>query len=221
MYNKIAFVFQINIWKTIFLNLRYFSFKDALKLPILVYPHTKIERAKGQIIVKCPLKRGLISIGKHGLGNRFDTIWLVSGELKVFGNVYFGSGTKISIGKNATLSLGKNFSVTGDTSIICKKKITIGNDCIISWDDLVMDTDFHRIYDKNEIYINQPSPIEIGDNVWIACRATILKGSIIPSESVVACSALISSSFNVPNSIIGGGQIKIDILRKMLDGKNN
>ena len=78
MYNKIAFIFQINIWKTIFLNLRYFSFKDALKLPILVYPHTKIERAKGQIIVKCPLKRGLISIGRHGFGNRFDTIWLVS-----------------------------------------------------------------------------------------------------------------------------------------------
>lgn len=221
IYKKVSFLFQINIWKTIYLNMRYFCFKDALKLPILVYPHTTIEKASGHIKLKCPLKKGIISIGKHGLGNRFNTIWLVSGELIVYGNVYLGSGTKISIGKNASLSLGKNFSVTGDTSIICKKKITIGNDCIFSWDDLIMDSDFHHIYDRNGIKINQPSSIEIGDNVWIACRATILKGSIIPSGCVIACSTLTTSLYNVPNTVIGGGQIKIDILRIILDGKNN
>lgn len=204
MYKKLYFLFQISILKTIYLNFKYFSFKDAIKLPILVYPHTKIEKAKGKIEVDCPMRRGMLSIGKHGLGNRLDTIWLVTGTIAIHGSTYLGSGTKISVGDKAILSLGSNFSVTGDTSIICKNKITIGNDCIVSWDDLIMDTDYHHIYDSNGFELNPPSPIEIGDNVWIACRATILKGSVIPSGCVVACSALITSLNSEPYSIIGG-----------------
>lgn len=205
MYKKIAFIFQISILKTIYLNLKYFSFKDALKMPIFVYPHTKIEKADGRIVVKCPLNRGMISIGKHGLGNRLDTIWLVTGTIIFHGSAHFGSGTKISVGDDGVLTIGNNLSVTGDTSIICKKRITIGNECIISWDDLIMDTDYHHIYDEAGKEVNKPTPIDIGNHVWIACRATILKGCTIPSGSIIACSALITSKILTPDSIIGGG----------------
>ena len=199
-------LFRINILKTLYLNLRYFKFFDAIKLPILVYPNTILEKVDGEIILKCPVKRGIISIGKHGMGNRLQTIWLVSGTLIVHGNTHFGSGTKISVGKNAILKIGKNLSITGDSSIICKRYIEIGDDCIISWDDLIMDTDFHQIFDKDNNLTNQPIPISIGDKVWIACRVTVLKGSIVPTGSVIACSSLIASKYEVKNSIIGGGQ---------------
>lgn len=205
MKNIILLFLRINILKTLYLNFRYFKFFDAIKFPILVYPNTTLEKVEGKIVLKCPVKRGVITLGKHGLGNRLQTIWLVWGTLIVHGNVHFGSGTKISIGKDATLEIGRNLSVTGDTSIICKRQIEIGDDCIISWDDLIMDTDFHQIYDQDGNLRNQPSPIFIGDKVWITCRVTILKGSVIPMGSVIACSSLITSKHEVPNTIIGGG----------------
>lgn len=218
MLNKITFFFQISIIKTIYLNLKYFCIKDALKLPIWVYSNTKIEKAEGQIVCECPIKRGIISIGKPGLGNRLHTIWLVSGKIVFHGNVNFGSGTKISVGRGATLSIGKNFSVTGDTSIICKKHVNIGDNSILSWDCLIMDTDYHHIYDDKGVEINKPSPIFIGDNVWIACRTTILKGSKISNGSIIACSALITSDIDTPNSIIGG-ENKLKFIRENIRWK--
>lgn len=197
---------RINILKTIHLNLRYFKLSDALKLPILVYPNTKIEKAQGKIVCKCPIKTGLISVGKHGVGNRFRTIWIVSGRMQISGPVNFGSGTKISIGDDAKLILGSNVTVTGDSSIICKKQITIGTESIISWDVLIMDTDYHKISNIDGGIMNMPLPIKIGNHVWIACRVTVLKGSFIADNSIVACSSLISSKCENRNTIYGGGK---------------
>ena len=67
------------------------------------------------------------------------------GNLIIGGTVTLGRGTHICIDKNGTLALGNNFCVTGNSSIICQKEISIDKDCLISWDVLIMDTDFHPI----------------------------------------------------------------------------
>lgn len=51
-----------------------------------------------------------------------------------------------------------------------------GNNSIISWDCLILDTDFHRIY-KDGNMINENKPIEIGNHVWIGA-ITVLSEKI-------------------------------------------
>lgn len=69
----------------------------------------------------------------------------------------------------------------------------------MSWDCLVMDTDFHRIG-------GQVCDREVGicDDVWIGCRSTILKGAHVPSGSVVAAGALLTKEFREENVLLGG-----------------
>ena len=68
-----------------------------------------------------------------------------------------------------------------------------------------MDTDFPKVYSiKNlEKQLNEPKPIYIGKNVWIGCRCTILKGSSIEGESIVAAGTTISKKYMDRNIIIG------------------
>ena len=79
------------------------------------------------------------------------------------------------IEKYPSLHFGDNFDVTGSSSIICSKNITFGNDSLLSWDILIMDSDFHPILNRNKDRVNSPLPINIENGVWIGCRSTILK----------------------------------------------
>ena len=65
---------------------------------------------------------------------------------------------------------------TAETSIVAFTEIRFGNNCLLSWDILVMDTDFHKLKDEFGNIINKPRPIIIGDRIWIGCRCLILKG---------------------------------------------
>lgn len=56
--------------KSIFLSLKYFKLKDAIKLPILVSHRTKILVAKGRIVSNVPIKTGLLKIGINGIRNK-------------------------------------------------------------------------------------------------------------------------------------------------------
>ena len=208
--NFIRTLLTLDLFKTLYINFKYFQFKEAMKLPIYIYPHTIIEKAEGKICILDNITPGMVKFGKHGKGNRLHSIWLVSGTIILHGGCYFGSGIKLSVGDNATINIGKRVSVTGDTSIICKNNITIGDDCIISWDVLVMDTDFHNIKDKEERIINHSVPIRIGEKVWISCRCSILKGAFIRNGCIVACGSTVTKGNMFENSIISenGGHVK-------------
>ena len=63
---------------------------------------------------------------------------------------------KISVKEHASLFLGNNIWVTGgNTTIICNKNIMINDDCLLSWDILLMDTDFHKILNSDNTIINK------------------------------------------------------------------
>lgn len=72
-----------------------------------------------------------------------------------------------------------------------------------------MDTDQHSVFDAEQNCINEPRPVEIGNKVWIGCRCTILKGSIIPNGSIIAANTVITKSFNDEKSVIGGSPARI------------
>lgn len=59
--------------------------------------------------------------------------------------VAFGHGSRICATKNGTLSIGKHFINTTITTIVCDNNITFGNNVLVSWDTLVMDTDWQAM----------------------------------------------------------------------------
>ena len=202
---------RLNIFKTLYFNLRYFPLKTALHLPVHIFRNVEISMTKGKIVLPSP-KYGMVKLGKPDKYS-FDrkgniTKWKSEGTLIVHGQVIFGRGCGIRIGKEATLEIGQNTCLTGHTDIACFKQITIGRDCLISWDVLIMDTDFHHIKDNNG-KLNEPKPIVIGDHVWIGCRCTVLKGTTIQSDNVIAAGTLVTRNIKDTKSVIGsvGGKL--------------
>ena len=198
--------------KTFYFNLKYFPFKQALKLPVLISKNVYLKEVSGKIHFDCPIRFGLIQIGYGNVGI-FDkkmsrTIWDVSGDVTFCGNASIGHGSKIVVGPEGSLIFGENLKITAESSLVAFNKIQIGNNCLLSWDTLLMDTDFHKVKNDNSEIINSPKPIFIGDNVWIGCRSVILKGSVIPNNSIIAINSLVNKELLVGNCIYGGSPVR-------------
>ena len=217
--NKIIKVFKkVNLLKTLYFNFHYFPFKIAVRLPVFIFWRSELYKMKGTILINAHISTGMLKFGCHGLGTQdlfySRTMWEVYGTLILDGKANIGRGSKISIGEDATLILGKNFSITGNSTIISQKEITFGSDCLLSWDILIMDTDFHHIMDKDYNKINNPEAIKIGKHVWIGCRNTILKGVSIADNTVISANSIITRSFFEENCVIGGHGKNVNVIKK-------
>ncbi|WP_283388392.1 acyltransferase [Barnesiella viscericola] len=118
-------------------------------------------------------------------------------------DAHIGRGALICV-KGGCLTLGKKFAISGTTSIVCTHNMVIGDEVQFSWNTLVMDSDAHVIWDKNNIEYSNCSSIVIGNKVWIAANCTLLKGTIIPNNCVIASNSLLNKKYLNPNRIIGG-----------------
>jgi acetyltransferase-like isoleucine patch superfamily enzyme len=116
---------------------------------------------------------------------------------------YFFRGVNISLGNSATLRIETGTYINSRTKIYSGNSITIGKNCAISFDVIIMDDDGHGFGSPP-----YSAPIVIEDDVWIGCRAMILKGVTIGKGSVVAAGAVVTKSCP-PNSLIGGVPAKL------------
>lgn len=211
--NKLRLFGDVFNLKTIYFNFRYLPLGQAIKFPIIVSRRLRIRHAKGRVAIHAPIHFGMIRIGLDCVGifdNKRDrSIWQVEGNVIFEGKVFIGHGCKIGVAKDAVLVLGNGASITAHTSITTTKEIRIGSNALISWDVLIMDTDWHEIIDENNKVINLPSPVCIKDNVWIGCRCTILKGVTIASGNIIAAGTIVSRSFDQFNCIIGKNPCEI------------
>lgn len=192
--------------KTLWFNFHYFNFVTAIKIPVVVSHRTYMREMHGKVRLPEKIEPAMIKIGFGDVGH-YDrkvsrTIWQVSGEVIFDGRASIGHGAKISV--RGKLHLGDEFNVTAESIIVCAKEISFGNDCLISWDVLVMDTDEHPIYNREHKQINLDKPIRIGDHVWVGCKSVLLKGTEIPDNTVVAAGTHLRSSFSGNCQIIGG-----------------
>lgn len=193
--------------RTVYFNFKYLPFLQAVKFPILVSRRCRLRTVKGAIKIDAPIKFGMISIGRDSVGifdnKKSRTIWNVAGTVIFEGKAFIGHGCKISVEREGELRFGENFRCTAETSIAVEKNITIGANCLFSWDILIMDTDWHKIIDEHKNTINKPAPVFIGNHVWIGCRTTVLKGVKIADGSVIAAGSTITKSITESNAIVG------------------
>ncbi|SDR39838.1 hypothetical protein SAMN05443245_5493 [Paraburkholderia fungorum] len=194
-----------SIPKTLYFNFRYLPFSQAIKLPFAVSSNTYLLLTKGKVHINAPLTRGMIQIG-FGEVYTFDqhrsrTMWCVDGEVTFEGTAHIGHGSRIHVG--GELVLGNNFVMTAESQIICNRQIKFGSDVLISWECMFMDNDFHKIMVDRQV-VNDARPILVGNHVWFGCRCTVLKGSEIGDNIVVAATSTVTGKHRQPNTIIGG-----------------
>lgn len=79
-----------------------------------------------------------------------------------------------------------------------------------------MDTDFHKVVDENKS-VNKRKNIVLDEHVWIGCRVTILGGTQIPENSVVAAGSVLTKAFSEKGLLLGANNkvLKTDIFWKM------
>mgnify|MGYP002855562715 FL=1 len=195
-----------SIPKTLRFNLHYFPLKTALKLPVIVSHRTFLRELHGKVTLPEKVETAMIKIGFGDVGHydrkRSRGIWQVSGTVSFGGKASIGHGSKISVRGN--LCLGDGFNMTAESTIVCAKEIRFGRDCLLSWDILVMDTDEHPLFDKDNERINPDKPIVVGNHVWIGCKCILLKGAEVPNDTVLAAGTLLKSAFAGDNQVIGG-----------------
>lgn len=221
-HSLLSILTQVSILKSLYFNLKYFPLKTALKLPVVIHKYTFLRCCQGKVILPNRIYPGMIRIGARGLGvedyKYRRTVWFNKGNVTFDGSAYVGSGSRLSVDESAHLHLGNNFVITGASTIICNKYISIGNDCLLSWDVLLMDSDFHNIL-IDEKKSNLPKPIIIGNHVWIGCQNTILKGVQILDDVVIASNSVITHSVDESNIIVGGNRNNI-VFKRNIDWSN-
>ena len=223
-----------SIPKTLRFNLHYFPLKTALKLPVVVSHRTYLRELRGKVELPEKVETAMIKIGFGDVGHydrkRSRSIWQVSGTVSFGGKASIGHGSKLSV--RGHLSLGADFNMTAESTIVCAKEIRFGDDCLLSWDILVMDTDEHPIYNRlrdcgttrlQDIGLTRspevPSPVSgkrdnerinpdkaiiVGNHVWVGCKCVLLKGAEVPDNTVVAAGTMLKSNFSGEYQVIGG-----------------
>ena len=199
--------------KTIWFNFKYLPIRQAIKLPIWVTYKSRIN-IKGKIIIDVKsVKPAMIRFGFHRVpicDYKSSSQIIIShhGTLIFKGTAHIGQGTKIYVNNDGRLILGDNFAISSNTQLNCFKEIVFGRDIQFAWDCLVMDSDTHNIFDKDDKIVNSDQTIVFGDKIWIGCRCTILKGSKIPSNTVIGAESLITKQLFKENTIIAGNPAK-------------
>ena len=136
----------------------------------------------------------------------------VKGNLKVWakGKIIIGHNckiwsvigtTQISAGPRAVVEIGENSFINSGSIITARKHIKIGKNCHIANQVIIMDDDFHAVNTRD--LSSEKKAVIIGDNVWVATRATILKGVSIGEGAVVAAGAVVTKDVP-PFTLVGG-----------------
>lgn len=202
------------IFHIIYFNFNYLPIKQAIKLPILLYK-PKFIKCKGNIKIEAKN----ISFGMIKLGIPIVSVYPFSGiSIELLGNVIFkgtcliGNCSFLSVAKSGTLTLGERFSATSSLKLVCYKEIQFGADCLIGWENLFCDTDFHSVkqLSSNE-KLTAFAPIYIGSHNWFAMKCTTLKGTKTPDNIIIGANSLLTKDYSnfSCNSIIAGHPVKL------------
>lgn len=113
------------------------------------------------------------------------------------GNCTLFPGVRLECLPGGRLTIGTGTYLNRRAEIVCEREVTIGRDCMIAWDVIIMDTDQHGVGDRP----SHPRPVRIGDRVWIGCRAVVLKGVTIGDGAVVAAGAIVTKDV-APGEIV-------------------
>jgi acetyltransferase-like isoleucine patch superfamily enzyme len=114
--------------------------------------------------------------------------------------------------ESSTIEIGEGTYINNRATIVSEgASIKIGNRCLIGPEFVILDANGHEMEVSRRYSPDQnPRPVEIGDDVFIGIRVTILKGCRIGSGSVIAAGSVLQPYFEAPPfSKIAGNPARI------------
>lgn len=111
---------------------------------------------------------------------------------------------------------GGQVQIGGQTSIeqcyilADKQLVSVGRDCMVSFQVDIRTTDAHGIYDVTTgDLLNGPDDIVIDDHVWLAQGVIVPKGSRIGRNSIIGSRAYVQKCSIPPNSLAAGAPARV------------
>jgi len=114
-------------------------------------------------------------------------------------NCAFFPGVHLECWKGAQIQIGNGTYLNRNAEIVAARSVTIGNDCKIARDVIIMDTDQHPL-PSGELVAR---PVVIQDRVWIGSRSIVLKGVTIGHDAVIGAGSVVTR--DVPARAVVGG----------------
>lgn len=146
------------------------------------------------------------------------------GPIKVYGKVILRNHNgKVTIGRRSTLwpnvvfdfdaaasgttpriEIGECTALGDRTEIHCGSNVKIGNHVAISWDCIIMESDYHAAGGSDVV----PRPIVIEDEAWIGCRVIILKGVTVGRGAIIGAGSVVTKDVP-PYTLAAGNPAKV------------
>lgn len=122
------------------------------------------------------------------------------------------------IGNNCSIEIGKKCVIGHGCYLSAKEEnihLIIGDECMFSRNVNILTSDGHPIF-QNLQRINHAQNIIIGNHVWLADNATVLKGVTIGNHSVVGIHSVVTKA--IPEHSIAIG-IPAKVIKDKIDWK--
>ncbi len=138
--------------------------------------------------------------------------WCYRFALKSMGrNTYILDGVTIIAPEK--LEIGNRVSIHENSLLACQGGVKIG-DCVAIGSNFIISSSEHINKDTSKLIKDQGMkslPVEIGNNIWIGARVTILMGVKIGNNSIIGAGSLVNK--NIPDNVVVAG-VPAKIIRK-------
>lgn len=119
---------------------------------------------------------------------------------------------ELTTGPGGTIEVGDDVAVNYGTLVSARRSVRIGHRAQIGNLCVISDTELPGTPTDGVGAGAEPQPVEIGDDVWLAVRVTVLPGARIGDGAVITAGSVVSGS--IPRRVVAGG-IPARVLRSL------
>lgn len=206
-----------NLPQSIFFNFYYLPFRQAVKLPIVLYK-PNFQKLGGKIILDVEKVRPMMVRWGHEVVSIYPNSGInisILGEIVIKGPNSIGNNSYLSIGPKGNLVFNGRFSATTTLKLVCFNSVVFGNHVTVGWDVLFMDTDFHKMTKLDGSKTQGIGSITIGDYNWFGCKCLVMKNTKTnPYTTISAGTTLTGNYLNFPEKSVIGTSKEICVLRE-------
>lgn len=216
IYHIFKSFFRINWYNTFRTNFALLPFKQAIKLPIIVIGKLILDSHKGMIVFECPVKFGLVLIGKDidnmPIATNSSRL-MVDGILIFKGKCIINHSSNVVVWSDGIMTIGKYVIIASGVLLKSAHSVYIGDYTRLASGCFVMDTNAHAIKDTITGYIKRIfNDIKIGDCCWLAMNTSVTAGTKIPNYSISARNSVLNKDYSIAGNIgcfLAGSPAKI------------